>query len=85
MEQRDIIRWFKKGWVYTIATVIIGVLANIFLKLLSIQAIIDRVIANPADFGALLAIGILSLLWGLVLFPIIGGFLIEEIDKRIRR
>ena len=85
-EQRDFIRWFKKGWVLLISQLLMGMLLAGFFGLSSFRDLADAVVANPAGaLTSLIAIGLFSLAWGLFLYPIINGFLIEEIDKRIRK
>ena len=85
VEQRDFIRWFKQGWVFIIITTILGLIISHF-GVNSITAIAATLISNPAGaLSGLIALGILGLLWGLLVFPIVSGWLIEWIRKKIRR
>lgn len=85
IEQRDLIRWFKKGWVYVIITTILAFLIG-KLGISTAQIMIDQIISNPGGaFTGLIAVGIIGLIWTILAFPIVSGWLIEEIDKRIRK
>lgn len=85
IEQRDLVRWFKKGWVYVAIVTFINLLTVNF-GMASFHGLLDQFAANPTGaISGIVAIGILSLIWAIIVFPVISGFLIEEIDKRIRK
>lgn len=85
IEKRDLVRWFKKGWVYIIITTIITLIVSNF-GITSAQGLMNQLAANPTGaITGLLAVGLLGLAWALVAFPLISGWLVEEVDKRIRK
>lgn len=85
METRDMIRWFKKGWVLVLAVMVVNFLAGLF-KLTTLSKLVETIAMNPAGaVTAILATALLSLLFMLVLYPLIIGWLIEEIDRKVRK
>lgn len=85
IEKRDLIRWFKQGWVFVILTTVINLVITNF-GVASVNGLIDQITANPTGaLSGLLAIGLIGLVWALIAFPIIAGWLIEEIAKRVKK
>lgn len=86
MEQRDLIRWFKKGWAYIIVGAVVNWFVTAIMGVTSFQVLVDMITTNPTGaITGIIALGILTLLYALAIFPIFSGWLIEEIDRRIRK
>lgn len=85
-EQRDLIRWFKKGFVYILLFTLISVLANQFLSLCDIYPILEQVIGDPmVEIKNIFDCGLVSSIWAFLVLPIIGGYLLEKVDNKIRK
>ncbi len=85
IEKRDLVRWFKKGWVFVILTTVVNLLITNF-GVASFNGLIDQIATNPTGaLSGILAIGLISLVWAFLAFPLIAGWLIEEVDRRIRK
>lgn len=85
IEVRDLIRWFKKGFVFISVFTVISVLANRFLSLSGIIPLLEEVMNNPAGIKDIITGEVQALVWALVALPIIGGYLLEQVDRRIRK
>jgi ABC-type multidrug transport system fused ATPase/permease subunit len=87
METRDIIRMYKKGGILFLAMVAGGfLLARVpALNLMAADKIIDDIIVNPGNFANIIGIGLAAALVIFLAYPFVLGYLVEEIDKRVRR
>ena len=78
MDKNDFIRWYKKGIVLTMITYLLfGLKEWIRLQQNPITTI-------SQVFSDLFKVQYLELIIILVIFPFIWGFVIEQIDKRIK-
>ena len=85
MEGRDFWRWIKQGYLLIIAVVILNIIAGYF-KLSTWNIIITTLSQNPTSFvTTIFGLTILSVLFMLVVYPIALGFILEEIQKRVRK
>lgn len=81
VNKTELMRWFKKGWAYTGLATIVGVISS----RVGVNAFYTLLQENPGiAITSLITLGVLSIIWGVLVYPIISGFLIEFINKRVR-
>ncbi len=85
LEQRDLLRWFKKGWAMALSMVLLSFISNSFIGA-SWSGFVAQIAANPTGaVGALIGLTIIAAIWVLALAPVIIGWLVEFIDRKIRK
>jgi hypothetical protein len=86
MEFRDMKRWFIMGWAFFVGMIaLFAVLVRIpSLGIVGAHDTISDIIVNPQNFANLFTIGFAAFMIFFIAYPIVVGYLIEEIDRRVR-
>lgn len=85
VEARDIKRWIKKGYALVGGAVLLNVFARRF-EIATWNQVILAIFDDPVNIvSILLNLKITSLAFIFLVYPVVLGLLLEEIDKRIRK
>jgi hypothetical protein len=81
INKNNLIRWFKKGWFYSILTTIIGYLtATLGLK----SGLKYMLETGTFNLTSLITLGILAIVWGFLVYPVISGWMVEFTNKKVK-
>ena len=81
IKTKELFRWFKKGWGYSILIFLFSLITNV-IGMKSIQSLLENI--KTININLLLTAGVFVLVWGFVVVPVVSGFIIEFVNKKIK-
>lgn len=85
MDIREIRRWIKKGYLLVFGAIILNLIAG-YLNMTTLHQLMLAIVANPKDFfGLIFGLSLLSIAFIFLAYPLILGYLLEYIDRKVRK